>query len=138
VITFVYERDKEIADWTFRTFNIQPWPVVLAVGLLKDGNELVGAFLFQEYNGSNAELSYYGPGSVTLRVVREIARAALLLLNVNRLTIRTKRRNKHITRSIGKFGFSFEGVQKMFYGPNEDAIVFGLLRPDLIRIARLP
>ncbi len=137
MITFVYNDDMEIAKWTFQTFNVQPWPFVKAVGLLK-GNELVGSFMFQEYNGSNAELSYYGPKTLTPRVVREIARAALILLNVNRLTIRTKRKNRHITRAIMKLGFLFEGVQKMFYGPNEDAILYGLLRPDLIRLARMP
>lgn len=136
MITFVYEHDKEIADWTFKTFNIEPWPVVLAVGLLK-GNELVGSFMFQEYNGSNAELSFYGPGSVTPRVVREIARVALLLLKVSRLTVRTKRQNKHVARFVTNIGFQFEGIQKMFYG-TEDAVLYGLLKPDLIRIARIP
>lgn len=137
MITFVYDHDKEIADWTFATFNVQAWPFIKAVGLLR-GNELVGSFMFQEFNGSNAELSVYGPGSMTPRVIREMARAALLLLGVNRLTVRTKRKNRHITSTIEKFGFKFEGIQKMFYGPNEDAIMFGILKPDLIRIARLP
>ena len=115
MITFVYDHDKEIADWSFTTFNVQPWPFVKAVGLLR-GNELVGSFMFQEFNGSNAELSVYGPGAMTPRVIREIARAALLLLGVNRLTVRTKRKNRHITSTIEKFGFRFEGIQKMFGG----------------------
>lgn len=140
MITFVYGRDQEVAEWTFNTFKVQKWPIVLAVGLLKDDNELIGSFMFQEYNGSNAELSYYGPGSLRPRVIREIARAALVLLKVNRLTVRTKRANKHITRPIIKFGFRYEGVQRMFYGPyrRDDAVVFGLLKEDLIRIARIP
>lgn len=137
MITFVYDHDEEIAKWTFLTFNVQAWPFVKAVGLLR-GNELVGSFMFQEFNGSNAELSVYGPGAMTPRVIREMARAALLLLGVNRLTVRTKRKNRHITSTIEKFGFKFEGIQKMFYGPKEDAIMFGILKPDLVRIARLP
>jgi RimJ/RimL family protein N-acetyltransferase len=139
VISFVYGHNDEVAKWTFETFKIDPWPVVMAVGLLKD-QELIGSFLFQEYNGSNAELSYYGKGSLTPRVVREIARAALIALRVNRLTVRTKRCNKHITKPIRKLGFRYEGVQRMFYGPfrRDDAVLFGLLKPDLVRIARLP
>jgi hypothetical protein len=43
-------------------------------------------------------------------------------------------------RTIPKFGFVFEGVQRHFYGPNkrDDAILFGMLKPELLRIARLP
>lgn len=137
MITFLYNQNAMVARWAFETYKVEPWPVVMAVGLLEN-NDLVGAFLFQEFNGSNAELSFYG--KITPRVVMEIARASLVLLKVNRLTVRTRRCNKHITRSIKKFGFIYEGVQKMFYGPlrRDDAILFGLMKPDLVRLARMP
>lgn len=133
--------DAKIAEWVYATFKLFPMPVNRAIGLTKDGN-LVGAILLQNYNGSNIELSYYGPGTLSAGIVRVVSRIGILEFNLSRVTVVTSKKNKKLMRSLQRFGFSLEGAQKCFYGPDDTArntgIRFVLFRDRIEKLAGLP
>lgn len=130
--------DESVAAWAFFQFKRIPTPYRMAIGVLNERDVLVGAILFQEYNGLNAELSYFGPRTVTLGMVRSIAAIAVDQLNVLRLTVRIPRKAKRLNRHLQRLGFSYEGVMPFFYGKTkgEAAVMFGLYRDKLERLKK--
>lgn len=131
--TFLTGRDVEVAAWAFNTFHFYPTQYCMAVGIM-EGGLLVAACLFHAHNGPDVEISYYGPGTLDLGVVKGIAKIAVDQLGVSRITARTSRSNKAMTRGIRKVGFEFEGVRKCGYG-EQDAIMYGLYGKNLARLA---
>jgi RimJ/RimL family protein N-acetyltransferase len=131
--TFLLGRDVEVAAWAFKTFGFHPTQYCMAIGILEDGL-LVAACMFHAHNGPDVELSYYGPKTLTLDVVKGLAKIAVEQLGVSRITARTSRANKTITRGIKGVGFQYEGVRKCGYG-DQDAIMYGLYGRNLARLA---
>lgn len=131
----LFGHDRAVVDWAMDRFklNLVNGQWMMAVGILDEGT-LVGAALFQEYNGHNVEVSYYGPNTMTLGIVKGLASAAVKALGVERITARTSIRNKKMTRGIKGVGFVYEGIQRKFYG-NDDAVVYGLYGKNLARLS---
>lgn len=125
--------DRQVSEWAFKVFGYQPISCDLAVGIL-DGGRIVGAALFHAYNGHDVEISYYGPKTMTLGVVRKIAKLAVEGLGVSRITVRTLKSNKQMTQGIKGIGFQFECVRKNGYG-EKDAIMYGLYGEKLAKLA---
>lgn len=132
--SFVIGHDVEVATWAFQTFGFHPTSFCMAVGIADSERGLVAACLFHAHNGPDVELSYYGPGTVTLPIVRGIAKIAVEYLGVSRITARTHRSNKTVTRGIKGLGFEYEGVRKCGYG-DQDAVMYGLFGKNLARLA---
>jgi RimJ/RimL family protein N-acetyltransferase len=133
-MAFVIGHDVAVANWAFSTFNFHPTQFCMAIGISEPDKGLVGACLFHAHNGPDVELSYYGPGTLTLPIVKGIAKIAVEYLGVSRITARTSRSNKVMTRGIKKIGFEFEGIRKCGYG-NQDAVMYGLYGKNLARLA---
>ncbi len=131
--TFLLDNDLTVATWAFRTFGFHPTQFNMAIGIMEKGH-LVGACMFHAHNGPDVELSYYGPHTLTLGLVKGIAKIAVERLGVSRITARTSRSNKTMTRGIRKVGFQFEGVRKCGYG-DQDAIMYGLYGEKLAKLA---
>lgn len=131
--TFLLGRDIEVAAWAFKTFNFHPTQFCMAVGIMEDGL-LLAACLFHAHSGPDVELSYYGPKTLTLGLVKGLAKIAVERLGVSRITARTSRSNKLMTRGIRKVGFQYEGVRKCGYG-DQDAIMYGLFGKNLAKLA---
>jgi RimJ/RimL family protein N-acetyltransferase len=108
--------DQKVTDWCFTTFNLCRYKVDGALGVITPEGKLIGAVLFHFYNGCNVEISYYGPRTVTLGIVKSIARVVLYTFNASRATMITSKRNKHLIKSLLKLGFKIEGVQRCHYG----------------------
>lgn len=132
--TFLLDRDVSVAAWAFNTFNFFPTQYCMAVGILNEEGLLVAACLFHAHSGPDVELSYYGPNTLTAGLVKGIAKIAVERLGVSRITARTSRSNKAMTRGIRKVGFQFEGVRKCGYG-DQDAIMYGLYGKTLAKLA---
>lgn len=79
---------------------------------------MVGAFAFSGYNGSDAEVHFFGPGVLKRHIVREIFVVATEVLRLNRLTVRT--RKDSMSRGVVKLGAVHEGTMKRVYGPSDD------------------
>ncbi len=129
------DADEFVADWAFKTYGKVPIKIDRALGIIEN-NQIVGAALFHGYNSMNAELSYYGRGSVTVGIVRALARIALYELRLARCTVIVPKRPSYLLKKLpAKFGFRYEGVQRRYYGPTDSArhtgCRFVLFREDI-------
>jgi hypothetical protein len=132
--SFVIGRDIEVANWAFTTFGIVPTQFCMAIGIMHPDKGIIAACLFHAHSGPDVELSYYGPNTLTLELVKGIAKIAVDHLGVSRITARTSRQNKTVTRGIKGIGFAFEGVRHCGYG-DQDALMYGLYGKKLARLA---
>lgn len=130
---FLIHHDVEVANWAFTTFGMVPTQFCMAIGIV-DRTGIVGACLFHAHSGPDVELSYYGPNTLTLELVKGIAKIAVDVLGVSRITARTSRKNKTVTRGIKGIGFEYEGIRKCGYG-DQDAVMYGLYGKKLARLA---
>ncbi len=131
--TFLLGRDTEVANWAFHTFGFVATSFNMAIGIMEDGH-LVAAAMYHAHNGPDVELSYYGPKTMNFVVARKLAQIALDYLGVSRITARTTKSNKIITRGIKKIGFEYEGIRHCGYG-TQDAVMFGLYGRNLAKLA---
>ncbi len=111
-------QDARVAEWAFKTWGCKPFHLDLAVGLADERGELVGAFAFSGYNGSDAEVHVLAPGRLTRRVVRAIMFSAAHQLDLNRLTVRT--RKESMARGVQKLGAVPEATIRRLYGPSDE------------------
>jgi hypothetical protein len=133
--------DAQVAAWSFQTYKRLPMHVDRALGVLEDGI-LVGGILFTSYNGVNAELSYYGKNTITVGIIRTVARIALYELRLARCTVIVPKRPSYLLKKLTKFGFRYEGVQRRQYGPTDSSrhtgCRFVLFREDMEKLAAEP
>ncbi len=131
--------DVAVAQWAATKYAAGLPAYVMALGIVDDAGNIHGAATLHEFNGSNVELCYWGPSTVTRRIATQIAGICFLGLKVCRVTCRTPRGNKTVVRHLPKLGFKFEGLLRHFYGPTkaQDAILFGMTRADAARLLRL-
>lgn len=143
-VGLLFEHDDAIAKWAFETWRLLPqMKFDRAIGILDKDGKLVGAVVFQAWNGTNVELSYYGlRPTLSLGVVRCLSRYILFTFNVARVTVSTSRKNRGLMRSLQRIGFKLEGAQRRFYGHRDcnrnTAIRFVLFREQLEKLAALP
>jgi RimJ/RimL family protein N-acetyltransferase len=128
--------DAVVVEWASKKFGFRFEYCNQALGVIDRDGVLVGAAVFQCLNKTNVEFSYVGHRSLTASVARGLMAHAFDYLKVCRVTAKTPRQNKSVTRALPKFGFKMEGVMKHYYGPKKrlDAILFGLLEADARRI----
>ena len=129
----LFGHDQAVAVWCWNEYRLTPMPVNAAIGVVR-ANKLIGAAILQNFSGHNVELSYYGPQTFSAGIAKTLARYIVERFSVDRLTMRTNRKNTNILKMFQRFGFKFEGVQHRYYGPFGDAAVFVLFREDLERI----
>lgn len=140
MITLVTGEDARVGAWMFQVGNAQPMQFNMAVGLSEDGGAtLCGGFMYTNFNGSDVELHFYGPGLLKTRVFRAMFYIAAVVFNVNRMTIRT--RKEHMARGVTKLGAVYEGTVRRLYGPsdgdNHAAKQFAFFRERINQIAGL-
>lgn len=129
----LFGHDLPVATWTWNQFRLTPMHINAAIGIVRN-HHLIGSAIFQNYSGYDVELSYYGPQTFSAGIAKTLARYTIERFNVDRLTMRTNRKNVSIIKMFHRFGFKFEGVQHRFYGPFGDAAVFVLFKEQLERI----
>lgn len=134
----VVGEDERVGRWMFETSGSQPIQFNMAVGLEENG-ELVGGVMFTGFNSSDVEIHFYGPGTLTRRVVRLIFGLALMHFNVNRVTVRT--RKQHMSRGVLKLGAIHEGTVRRLYGPSDEACHAGeqyaFFRETIVKLSGL-
>lgn len=131
-------QDQAIAAWAKDKYaaGLAPW--VWAVGVVNRAGDLVAAATFHDFNGSNVELCYWGPWSLTRTIAGGIAEFCFYGLGVQRVTCRTPRGNKIVAKHLHKLGFRYEGLLRRYYGPakSQDALMFGMTAADAERLLR--
>lgn len=131
-MTPVFGRDDLVAKWVGANLGQVIVPPFVAIGFTEDGTSLCGGAVFNEWNGSNVEVTIYGPGALRRSAIQTVLRYAFRQIKANRLTARTKRSNRVMRRLLPRLGFRFECSMKHYYGPSrgEDALMFVLLPAD--------
>jgi len=128
--------DELVSLWAFEKFKIFKMPVNMAIGVITPEGKIVGAALFQNFNGYNVELSYYGPKTLKLGIVRALFQTALFTFKATRLTVVTSQRNRAFMRGLQKIGFRLEGHQRCYYGVDDNkrntGVRFVMFRKQLI------
>jgi RimJ/RimL family protein N-acetyltransferase len=138
----LFECDETVANWLFQRNN---WPIYKydkAIGLVNEEGNLIGAVLLQHWNGNNIELSYYGRNTLSLGVIRCLARYLLSSFSPARVTVTTRKKNRSLIRSLQKLGFRLEGMMRCFYGLNDcnrnTGVRFVMFRADIEKLAKTP
>jgi hypothetical protein len=114
----LFDCDEQVAALGFGIYCGRAMRFDKAVGLMR-GQELVGAVIFQHYNGFNLEGSYYGKGTLTPGVVKCLARYVIAQFDAARVTVVVNKRRKQRIRALVRFGFRFEGIQRCYYGKQD-------------------
>lgn len=128
----VFGRDELVAQWVAENLKLPMIPPYVAIGGTRDDKSLCIGVVFNQYNGSNIDISLYGPGGLTRGNIRAIYSYAFVQLKVNRVTAITRRSNKNMQRLLPRFGFKFEGTSARYFGSekSDDAIRFVLFQDD--------
>ena len=101
-----------------------------AIGFLTDDKRPLAAFVFNDFNQSNIEMTIVAePGGINRQVIRYIANYVFNTSKCRRLTVRTKKRNKRILKLAPRYGFKYECLAKHYF-PDDDAVVFRMLRDE--------
>ncbi len=139
-VRLVLGQDAAVAQWAQDKYDCGLPACTHALGIVDDAGIIRGAATLHYYGGSNIELCYWGPTTLTRGIVRQIVEFCFYGLKVARMTCRTQRNNKIMVRHLTKLGVKFEGVARHYYGPSkqQDAILFGLTFADAARILRIP
>lgn len=106
-----------------------------AIGFLDDSGNLRGGALFNNYNGSNIEVSVYAPNIATRGMIRAVMHYAFAQLGCNRITARTRKDNKTAQKMLPRMGFRYEASLKLYYGPrpNDAAVLYMIDRETALK-----
>jgi RimJ/RimL family protein N-acetyltransferase len=124
--------DALVADYIGKGLEVEFHPPFTAIGFTRDEKELCFGALYNCWNGSNIEITLYGPkagnGLGNRLILATIFRYPFRQLKATRLTAKTKRSNATMKKIMPRMGFVFEGTQKRFFGPNreDDALLFAM------------
>lgn len=131
--------DHELTGWLTDRLGLAGLGGILlgCIGVLDDYDELAGVAALHNWTKHDIEVTYYGPGYLSIGLVRFIARA-VVDAGCERCTLRVPRRNKRVLRALPKLGFTHEGIQRRLCGPlkADDGILFGMLRSEASRFLR--
>jgi len=131
-LIIVYGQDALVGEWASKTLGREIVPPFVTMGFSRDGQNLHGAAVFNDWNGSNLEITIIGPGCLTRGNIRAVYSYVFGQIRANRLTAKTARNNKRMLRLLPRLGFTWESVAKRYFGPEKrnDAIVFALFREN--------
>jgi hypothetical protein len=124
----VIDNAPEIKGYIERALSIQLTYLHRVIGYMTDDRRPLCAIAFSEFNGANIELTIVAqPGGVTRGVCRAIADYAFRQRGCRRVTVRTKKSNKHAAKMALRAGFEFEAVIKRYF-VDDDAVMFRMLK----------
>ena len=120
----------EIGTYVGSRLGVTICPPFQAIGFLTDEKKPLAAFVFNEFNHSNMEMTIVAePGGITRQIIRYVAHYVFVKNDCRRVTVRTRKRNKHILKLAPRYGFKYECIAKQFF-PDDDAVVFRMLKED--------
>lgn len=125
--------DAEVIAWCQqRGWGFTPPVTTFA---LVDEDHIVGAVVFNDYNGSNIELSSVtdGPQPFGRGMLRAVFHYPFKQLGCRRVTAKTRSGDQRTRRLIRRLGFKPEGKMIAYYPETEsaeedDAMVYGMLQ----------
>jgi len=105
-----------------------------SIGFLDDTGHVRGGAIFNNYNGSNIEVTVYAPNMATRGMIRAVMHYVFVQLGCNRMTARTRRNNKAAQKALPRMGFKYEATLQLYYGPgkNDAAVLYWIDRETAI------
>ena len=130
LITSDGTENKHIAEGVGRKLGVRIFPPYFAIGFATDDKRPMAAAVFNEFNGSNIELTIWAEkGKITKGIIQTIANYVFNQLKCRRLTVRTKKRNKAVLKLALRCGFTYEHVVSRYF-TDDDAVVFRMYPED--------
>lgn len=129
---------EAIGNWFAAQTKNPVCPPFSAIGWADD-EKLIGAALFNDYNGSNIEIHICATDKqMTRKMIRDVFEYVFVRANCRRLTAKPYRKNKSIREIAQRLGFVYEATLKNYYGPGKgnDALVYRLDRATAERWLR--
>lgn len=128
----VFGYDNAVAEWVGKNLGVTIYPPFTAIGGTHDGLTLCSGVVFNCYNGSNIDITMYGPHGLTRGAISIVYQYVFDQLKVNRLTALTRRSNKRMRQILPRLGFRYEGISARYFGPHraDDAVRFVLFERD--------
>ena len=101
-----------------------------AIGFVDDAGKIRGGAIFNNYNGSNIEVTVYAKNIATRGMIRAMLHYVFVQLKCNRVSARTHRWNKTAQKMLPRMGFEYEATLKQYFGPEkrDDAILYRMDR----------
>ncbi len=123
-------QSQKVADFVARASGKPFHPPFEAIGIENAAGVITGGFVFTGYNCDGIEVSVAGRGIASRSAWRAVTAYVFDKLGCKRLQMHTRRSNKTVRTILPRFGMTFEGIARRFYG-DEDGIVFSLTADDL-------
>jgi len=124
----------DVGHWAAHNLGTDFYGVHAVIAVHRAG-QVVGAAILHDRTKYDMELSYYGPGSMNMATLRDIATTALDA-GMLRLTIRIPETRRKMARFLTRIGCRFEGKIIDYYGPAKDAVLYAATYPLMTRLAR--
>lgn len=122
--------DETVKKYIEDRLKIKIFPPSVTFGVVADNGRALCAFVFNNYNESNIDMTVVSEkGGLTRGVLRYLAHYVFEKAGCRRLTVLIKRRNKHAREMAKRFGFKSEYVMKRYF-VDDDAIVFRLFKEE--------
>lgn len=118
-----------VAQWALRYGPLARQPDA-AFGIIDNDGVLRGALILYADNQWTAELEVVG--TVTNDIAKAFFAVVFQSIGLERLEIKTSRTNKATKKAAPKWGFTFDGVRKRYYGPHGDALCW-YMTPETCR-----
>lgn len=120
--------DERVVRYVAEKGETVIFPPFTAMGLERDGR-IVAGFVFNNLVARNIEVSVAGEGDrAARRLLRAVGAYVFGQLNCLRISITT--RQSKVGDLALRLGGQPEGIRRNFYGKDDHAMLFGILRED--------
>ena len=126
--------DEAVAKYVGENLGVTIHPPFVAIGIVSH-ETLIGGMVFNNYNGSNIDVTVFTAKPATRGIIRAGAHYVFNQLGCNRVSAITRRSNSRASRVIPKMGFKYEATKKRWFGPEkaDDGIAYVMLREHAAR-----
>lgn len=118
----VFGQDYRVLSYLENRLDTKLSPPFTTIGIEKDG-EIVGGWLFNDYNGHNIEISVALDTQLTRGMIRAVKDYLFRQMKVRVVTGRCRDSNQKSISLLNRLGFHFEGRIPFYYG-NEGARLY--------------
>jgi hypothetical protein len=121
--------------WAAHNLGVDFYGVHAVLAVKNPRGELVGCAVLHDRTKYDCQMSYYGPGTMNLRLLKAVSQSALES-GMLRLTVHLSSRDKRMARHMTGIGLKYEGRMKDHRGPNHDTMIYGAPASVLLKFAR--
>ncbi len=125
----VYEHPHIIADWLGKRLGEKFSAPYKVIGGVRN-EALVCAWLFNQYNGRNIEVSVASDGAINRGFIYAAADYVFNQLGCKRASCHVSINNHKSISFIERIGWKREGYRENWYEDGSDAILYGMKKED--------